>query len=132
MSIPIKNKFAISSADEVVTFELQFNTHLLCVYDADLRLQGTNNTVQGFPVKGDNATAELDKFSLPLPSNVNIGRRLFIYISICDQDGKGGMYEITLLLKQGNNELTLSTTEKSISGSYARELFAVEFIKEGN
>ena len=131
MSIPIKNKFVIKSEGQEVTFELLFDTHLLCVYDADLRLQGTNNSVQGFPVKGDNTNDEPDKFPLPLPASVNIGRRLILDLTIIDQTGGGGDYKITLVVKQGNQEKTFSTEKKSMSGSSADELFVVGFERQG-
>jgi hypothetical protein len=132
MSVSIKNKFAIKKSNEPVTFELLFDTLLLCVYDADLRLQGTNSSIQGFPVKGDNANEEPDKFSLPLPSSDNIGRRLIIDLTIINQKTKGGSYEIILLLKQGKNEKTFTTKKKTLSGASADEIFVVEFEKEGN
>jgi hypothetical protein len=132
MPIPISNIVDFNPEGGVISVELRFNTMLLCTYDLDVREAGSNQSVQSFPIQGDNSNAQEDCYPLPLPTSANDGRTVLNLINILDQTGGGGPYECLMKFLQDSNPLGQFTTGvKIISGNHATEIFAIRLHAEG-
>jgi hypothetical protein len=121
--VPITKIINFERNGEKIAIDLTFNTLFLCDYTIELREVNSNNNVQPFPVSGDNSNSQDDKYYLPAPAELNKGRKLWIFISIIDQNGTGGDYECSAIISQGKNAIgALTTGKKKLSQNSAQEI----------
>lgn len=108
----INKKIKIIPNTERITIELEFETMLLCTYLIQVKEVNSNSIVHEW--SGDNSNDEDDKYILGTGKK-NVGRTVWVFLSIIDQTGEGGEYKVTATLKQ-NGELLpggeLSTGKK--------------------
>ncbi|MDQ7815554.1 MAG: hypothetical protein RDU14_00850 [Melioribacteraceae bacterium] len=110
----IKKKIIINPNTENISIELEFKTLLLCVYRIQIKEANSNKIVHDW--SGDNTNDQDDKYSLGIGKK-NVGRTVWIFLSIIDQTGKGGDYEITAILKQNGEPVPdgkLTTGKKEL------------------
>jgi len=89
------------------------DTDLVCTYTLNVREKGSNTPISGFPREGDNTNTEDDEYPLPMPSEVNIGRRGIANITILDQTGDGGYYQVDMVVMQDGEEKGRASTGKT-------------------
>ncbi|MBI4810925.1 MAG: hypothetical protein HY800_05705 [Ignavibacteriales bacterium] len=129
MPVPILQKIKFNPDGGVIKVELKFQTMLLCTYDLDYRETGSNSSVAGFPCKGDNSNAQDDVYSLPMPPSVNMNRSLWIFVTVIDQVGDGGSYQVDIIITQDGNQLGILTPgEKKLVGNLKSEILIAKFI----
>ncbi|MEW6195952.1 MAG: hypothetical protein AB1521_12450 [Bacteroidota bacterium] len=110
----INKKIKIIPNTERITVELKFETLLLCNYKIQVKEVNSNSIVHEW--SGDNSNSEDDKYSLGTGKK-NVGRTVWIFLSIIDQTGEGGEYKITATLKQNGEPLPggeLTTGKKEL------------------
>lgn len=110
----INKKIKIIPNTERITVELEFETLLLCNYKIQVKEVNSNSIVHEW--SGDNSNSEDDKYSLGTGKK-NVGRTVWIFLSIIDQTGEGDKYKVTATLKQNGEPLPgdkLTTGKKEL------------------
>ena len=105
------------------------DTELLCTYLLNVREKDSNLPISGFPREGDNTNKQDDEYPLPMPAESNIGRRIFANLTIMDQTGDGGDYQVDMVITQDEKEKgRLSTTKTKMEGNVVPELLVAKLI----
>jgi hypothetical protein len=110
----IKKQIKIIPDSTELSVELEFHTLLVCTYIVELREANSNEIV--FREKGDNTNDQDDEHKIGTGKE-NDGRSLWIILTIINQDGKGGSYEVNAVVKQNKLPIedgTLTTGKKEI------------------
>ncbi len=108
----INNTVKISSGSDPVSLELDFKTLLLCTYRIQVKEKNSNQVIHDW--SGDNSNEEDDKYSLG-PGAENIGRTVWIFLTIIDQTGDGGSIEVDALFEQSADSSTVTTGAKELA-----------------
>ncbi len=127
MPIPIVNKVKFNSSGGMIEVELNFTTLLLCTYTLELHENESNAQVWIPPKQGDNSNPEDDKYALPVPPSKNNGRSLWAFITIIDQTGSGGEYEVSMEIRQDTSTIgALNTGKKRVSRNFSQEFLIAQ------
>lgn len=109
----ISKKICFDANGGTISISLEFDTLLIGTYLLQLREANGNAVVM--EKIGDNTNAEDDVFPLPTPARLNDNRTLWIFITLIDQTGDGGDYEVRVKTSQDDQILdTLSSGQKTI------------------
>ena len=129
MPIDIAKKIKFNPLGGSIKVNFIFKSLLLCTYTFDVTEAGSNASQQDYPKKGDNSNLEDDSYVLPMPAHLNKDRRLWGYITIIDQTGDRGKYEVAFEISQDGKQLDLlSTGPKEIKADHAEHNFVAQLI----
>lgn len=111
MSFPIYSQVRANPDGGPIRVQVEFpDTLLLCSYTIDVHDAEGNDSIQGFPRRGDNGNSENGSYELPLPAASNKHRTIWAFVKVIDQSGAGGKYCATMKIIQDGLKIGMLTT----------------------
>ncbi len=92
--------FQFDPQGDAIRVKIEFRSPHVVSYDLVLWEANSNSVAKEWP--GNNQNTQDDEYELPTPPPINDGRLLDCTLAIADPEGRGGKYNVAMIVSQKN------------------------------